>query len=258
MMSKPGNTTKLDIVNSTLSKISISGITAPAMGEDYSTVLHRLEGMMHELESTRNICCNYNFTTAPDGSDEHGMGFGLFEPISNILAIRVLQDYSIPPNDALLAAASAAVSSLSSATFQLRETQYPRRQPRGAGNTLRYNRWQRFYRKPDRVPIICSTVSLNTGEINDYTQSWADYLRPSEDIDSYTIMLTEGLRLVDDSGDDQTITYRLEGLNPTIDNGVENIRLRVITTDGRIDERLIAVEVLPVTTDDVRFVSEVD
>ena len=255
-MSNPSMTTKLDLVNSALSKIAISGITAPATPDDYQTLLFRLEGLMYEMERTRNICCRFNFTTDPDTGDPHGMDFALFEPISNILAIRVLQDYGIPPAPAMSAAATAAISSLSAQTFQIRETQYPRRQARGSGNTLRYNRWQRFYRQPDQVPLICSTVKLDQGEINDYSQSWADYLRPGEDLMSFTIMNTDGLRVVSSALATPVINYRLEGLNTSIDNGVEQIRLKVTTTTGRIDERLLNVEVLPITSDPTQFRSQ--
>ncbi len=257
-MSKNLRTTKLDIVNSTLSKMAISGITAPAMGEDYRRVLERLEGMMHEFSESLNICTNYNFTADPDGSDAHGMRFGLIEPISNILAIRVLQDYGLEPGNALLASANAGVSALSAETAVVRETQYPRRQPRGEGNTLRYNRWQRFYRKPDRVPLICSSFALTTNEINDFTESFIDYLRTGEDIESYRLTLTHGIERPSDSETDGVISYRLRGLNPSIDSGVEQIQIRIITTNGRREERLINAEVLPLITDNVRFVTETD
>lgn len=257
-MSQYERTTKLDIVNSALGKISISGITAPAMESDYSRVLNRLEGLMYELQQARNICCNYNFTEMPCGSDPHGMSFGLFEPIANILVLRVLSDYGIQPDNAMLAAANAAISSLHAQTFQLRETQYPRRQPRGAGNTLRYNRWQRFYRKPDRVPLICSTIDMDTGEVNDYTESFIDYLKPLEDIESYTLMHTGGLQRVSDREENGVIHYRLRALNPSLDNGVEQIRIKMTTTDGRVEERLISAEVLPITTDEFQFTSRTD
>lgn len=257
-MSKPERSTKLDIVNSTLSKIAISGITAPAMAEDYQRVLDRLEGMMYEFSETLNICTDYNFTASPDGADDHGMRFGLVEPISNILAIRVLQDYGLNPSNALLASANAAVSALSAETAVVRETQYPRRQPRGAGNTLRYNRWQRFYRKPDRVPLICSSFSITTNEINDFTESFNDYLRVGEDIESYRLTLTGGIELLEDSEQNGVITYRILGMNPSIDSGVEQIQIRITTTSGRLEERLINAEVLPLITDNVRFVTDVD
>lgn len=255
IMSRPSYSTKLDLVNSALSKIAISGITAPAMGADFQLALDRLEGMMYEFEEARNICCQYNFTINPDGADRHGMTFGLFEPISNILALRIIQDYEIPPGNALLAAASAAISSLSNQTYQVRETQYPRRQGRGAGNTLRYNRWQRFYRKPDQVPLVCSSFKLDMGEIDDYTQSWIDYLKPDEDIDAFEILITSGLELISSSNTHQTVSYRLRGLNPSIDNGVEQVRIKITTSDGRIDERLINAEVLPITSEPERFTS---
>lgn len=251
-MSKPERVTKLDIVNSALGKIAISGITAPAMGDDYARVLDRLEGMMYEFEQARNICCNYRFTESPDGSDPHGMALGLVEPVSNILVIRVLSDYGITPRETMLAAASAGISSLHAQTFRARETQYPRRQPRGSGNTLRYNRWQRFYRKPYRVPVSCDTIRISGGEINDYTESFISYLLPGEDIEHYEIMATQGVALVSARQSPGIIHYRLEGMDPTVTPDTGQVRVRVTTTDGRVEERTVNVQVLP-ATDDSRF-----
>ena len=222
-MSNPSMTTKLDLVNSALSKIAISGITAPATPDDYQTLLFRLEGLMYEMERTRNICCDYNYTKNPDTGDPHGMDFALFEPISNILAIRVLQDYEIPPGPALSAAATAAISSLSAQTFRLQETQYPRRQARGSGNTLRYNRWQRFYRQPARVPVTCDTIRMTTREINDYEERFSDYLNPGETITAFSITPSPGLSVLNTRNDGFTIFYRLEALTPSQDSGVEQL-----------------------------------
>ena len=87
-MARANMATKADLVNSALSKMSISGITAPPQATDYVTLLSRLEGMMYEFEESRGICCRYNFTDPPDTADYHGMDFGLFEPISSILALK--------------------------------------------------------------------------------------------------------------------------------------------------------------------------
>ena len=96
-MSSLGRTTKLDLINSSISKISISGITAPAQPSDFDTFLDRLEGLMYEYEG-RNVCTGYNFTDVPDTADYHRMPLSLFEPISNILALRTVHDYQIPTN----------------------------------------------------------------------------------------------------------------------------------------------------------------
>ena len=252
-MSRANLSTKADLVNSALSKMAISGITAPPQATDYVTLLSRLEGMMYEFEQGRGICANYNFTDQPNTADYHGMDFGLFEPVSSILALKTLQDYAIPPNPTLLAAASAGVTSLSNQTFEIRETQYPRRQARGSGNTLRYNRWQRFYRKPDRVPLGCDSFILDNRAINDYSESYLGYLRPDEDITAFTITHTGGLKVISSSHTNTLIRYRLEGLNPSIDNGLEQVRLSLTTSTGRKDERLINFEVLPVTLEPERF-----
>ena len=48
-MSVGSRSLKLDLIDSALSKITISGITAPAVPDDYQTLLNRLEGLMYEL-----------------------------------------------------------------------------------------------------------------------------------------------------------------------------------------------------------------
>ena len=244
---------KLALVNAALDKMSISGITAPPESSDYSALLQRLEGLMYELEEGRNICCQYNFTSEPDTGDPHGMSYGLFEPISSLLAFKTLQDYALPIAQPLQASVASAISSISNQTFELRETQYPRRQPRGSGNTLRYNRWQRFYRMPDRTPIDCDSFRLNTDEINDYSEDYFNYLQSGEDIATHQIEATTGLTVLTNTRTDNQINYRIRGNNPSDDNGFEQIRITVTTSTGRVDIRLISFEVLPITIEPERF-----
>ncbi len=239
--------TKGDLINSALSKMGISGITAPKEPEDYNNGLLRLEGMMYEFEQARNICLGFNFTEPADLADIHGMNFGVFEPISTLLAVRLLSDYEIPASPGLIASSMAAVSAISAQTFSTRETQYPRRQPRGTGNTLRYNRWQRFYRKPARVPVDCSSERIEREEINDFSYSFVDYLISNETIVSFTIERTNGLRLISSRIDGPYIRYRIEGLEPQIDNGLEQLIFTITTSTGRIEKRLVNFEVLPIT-----------
>ena len=244
---------KLDLVNAALDKMSISGITAPPQASDYQALLQRLEGIMYELEEGRNICCRYNFTAQPDTNDPHGMSYGLFEPISSLLAFKTLQDYALPIAQPLQASVASAISSISNQTFHIRETQYPRRQARGSGNTLRYNRWQRFYRQPSRVPLDCDSFRLNTNEIDDYTENYFDYLRPGEDIASHQLAATSGLNVISNRRSTSEINYRLQGNNPEEDNGFEQVKITITTTLGRVDERIINFEVLPITNDSDRF-----
>ena len=90
------------------------------------------------------------------------MALGHFNGISNLLALRILKDFEIQPNPTLVSETAASMDAISNTVFQLREVQYPRRQARGSGNTLRYNRWQRFYRQPDRVPPDCTSLFMST------------------------------------------------------------------------------------------------
>ena len=253
MMGAVSLSSKLALINTALDKMSISGITAPPEASDYASLLQRLEGLMYELEEGRSICCRYNFTAEPDTADPHGMSYGLFEPISSLLAFKTLQDYALPIAQPLQASVASAISSISNQTFELRETQYPRRQARGSGNTLRYNRWQRFYRQPARVPLDCDSFRLDSDEINDYSEDYFDYLRPNEDISQHQIQVTGGITLVSNSRTINQVNYRLRGNNPDRDNGFEQVKITITTTLGRVDERLINFEVLPITIEPERF-----
>ena len=212
--------------------------------------------MMYELEEARNICCSYNFTDCPDTGDEHGMLPALFEPISNILCIRVLQDYGVSPTEALLTSANSGITSLGNLTFQLRETQYPRRMPRGSGSSLRYNRWNRFFRPAQRVPLICTSERMVDGEVNDFSYDFNSYLRRNEDIESFTIVHTGGLIVLSSSEENGFIHYRIRAMSPTENEGLEQLRIKITTTTERVEERLVNFEVTPITNDPNRFIGE--
>ena len=236
--------TKGDLINEALTKIAISGLTAPPEASDTQTALIRLETMMYELAENRNICVGYQFTQVPDPADFHRMNIGHFNGISNLLAVRILKDFEIQPNQTLLSDTRQSINAISNTVFQLREVQYPRRQARGSGNTLRYNRWQRFYRKPDRVPPDCNSLRMDVDEVNDFTENFYSYLRSGETIQTYRIDVTNALVLVASSlNDEGFINYRLRALQQNEDNGVEQVRFIVITSTGRIEERVIGVEV---------------
>jgi len=63
------------------------------------------------------------------------------------LAIDLADTYGKQVTQSIAASANSGMTSLLSAVQYQPQVQYPNRMPRGSGNTVRYNRWDRFYRK---------------------------------------------------------------------------------------------------------------
>ena len=236
---------KSDLYKHALSNLAISGITAPMQPEDEETALTVLESLMYEMRDGWNINLNYNFEESPVGASDHGMPFAVFASIAALLALRLCKHYALPATPALMSQANTAdvVVSGWNASETLRPVQYPRRMARGSGNTLRWNRWQRYYRKPLRVTPDATTIYINKGEINDFTESFQSYLEAGETISSYILSLTEGLMLLTDSTDGLVVNFRIDAESRTTNRPFEQIKITITTSTGRVRERLIDVQV---------------
>ncbi|OED34062.1 hypothetical protein AB832_08140 [Flavobacteriaceae bacterium (ex Bugula neritina AB1)] len=237
--------TKGDLYRLALSELAISGITAPVQTDDEQTAISVLESLMYELLEAWAIDLNYNFEREPQAASNHGMPFGVYSSIVIMLALRLSKHYMIPPSQALLNQANTASTVVSgyNAQRQLRPVQYPRRMPRGGGNTLRWNRWQRFYRKPARPDIDGTSLYLKIDEINDFVERYEAYLIADELIDMYDAEVTEGLTLVSSDTDGLIINYRLQGKSSAAQNNLEQVKFTVTTSTGRVDERIVDVKV---------------
>lgn len=237
---------KGDIVTDALSKMKISGITAPPEAEDNQLMIQRLEGVMYEFQRS-GVCLDYNFTDDPDPADFHGLEFYAFQPVSSILAFRNLQDFAKNIDPALHLQAEVGLDILSavSGASKLRQVQFSSRHPRGSGNTQRYIRWRRFYPEVFLTPLDCSTIELETDEIDDFTESYASYLEKNEELSNVLIEVTGGVELVSSTMTATRVDYRLRAGNPEQSNQSERLKITATTDTGRIDIRERAVEVIP-------------
>lgn len=142
-------TTKSDIVASALNKLAVTGFDYEIDPEELKTGVAMLEYLMADWDA-RGIKIGYRFSPDPETaniSDPCGLPDIAFRAVTYQLAIDLADTYGKQVTQSIAAGASSAMTSLLSATQFIPEVQYPNRMPRGSGNTVRYNRRDRFYRK---------------------------------------------------------------------------------------------------------------
>lgn len=233
------STLKADVINMAYTHLTIFGISVGPSNEDTTFALNQLDSMMAELES-RNICLGYNFQDESDVNDLLGVQLWAKNAVETNLAVRLIAAFGkmVPPT--LATQANQSMSNLSARTANVRQTSYPDRMPRGSGNTLRYNRWRRYNRKPVEAPNSCQTNQLTVGEINDYTEFFKAYLREGEDIDTFTIQSGDALDIQSSSNTFTDVVYRVKALQPNRqDPTYQLVIITITTTDGRVEERKI-------------------
>lgn len=238
--------TKIDVVNDSYSQMRISGLTVQASPEDIELAVIRLESMMHEI-FFRNINVGYNFEESPDPNSLTNVEPYAWQMMSTNLAVRLIPDFNkaVPPT--LIAKADASLSTVSSITARnyIQEVQYPRRHARGSGNTLRYNRWQRYYRNPAFAPSEAATNILSPGDVNDYVERYDQYLNDLETITSFSITADNDLTISNATFTDTEVSYRVtvEDNPEGTTTGFQRVVIQITTSDGRITSRQINFEI---------------
>lgn len=238
-------TLKVDFINGAYKRSRISGITKSPTPEELETGLDMLENMAEEFRG-RNICTGYNFEDTPDLNSVHNVERKYWFAYETNLAVRLWADFygdkPVPPT--LLRNQQTSFSFLSSDTAQIRPTQYPARQPRGSGNSLRYNRWQRFYTPIAEAPTSCATNKMVVGDIDDFVEHFDAYLNDAETISSFTIEADTGLTIVSSSNATPDINYRISAVGTSGEelNTVFQVKIVVTTSDTRVETRLINFE----------------
>ncbi len=230
---------KIDMINMAYSKLRISGLTVNPTPEDVSLALSDLEGMMAEYEGN-NVCVGYNFTENPDPNDFLGVPLQYQPMVYFNLAIRISPDFNKDVHTMLYNQATQTYSkaSSSSAARSVREVQAGNRQPRGSGNSLRYNRWRRFNRPEILPPNECETNYISLNDVNDYREDFSPYLK-GEDIASYTISATNGLSILSDSNSLKEVNYRIKAVDLSTSGSFQQVEIIVTSTTGRILTRII-------------------
>lgn len=236
--------TKADIVNDAYSQLRISGLTVDPTPEDMMVALGRLDNMMAEL-SSRNICTRYNIEDTPDPSSVTNVDQSFWHMMATNLAVRLIPDFNkqVPPTLMAQASQSLQNASARSAADSVRETRYPHRMPRGNANTLRFNRWQRFYREEARAPIDCATNTIVMGDVNDYQEGFAAYLNMGETVASFVISADPGIIVVSSSLTSPTVSYRIRAEDNSTEGPWQQVKIDATTSAGRITTRLINFDV---------------
>ena len=238
-------TTKVDFINGAYTQLRISGLTVNPTPEDLELALDRLEDMAAEFQG-RNICTGYNFEDTPDLNSVHNVERKYWQAYKTNLAVRLIPDFGKgqTPDPVLFTQQQASFSFLSASTSPLKQTQYPARMPRGSGNSLRYNRWQRFYRPIAEAPLNCATNKMIIDEVDDFVEHFDAWLNDGEVISSYTIEADTGLTIVSDSNETPDINYRIQavGGSSTELNTLFQVKIVVTTDETRVKTRLINFE----------------
>jgi hypothetical protein len=243
-----GTFRKVDVIKDAYSKIRISGLTVNPTPEDLELALTRYENMMAEWFS-RNIVIGYNFEEEPNPNSFNNVSRSYQDAMASCLALKCAPDFGkdIPP--LLLSQAASGLSNISGrvAIDRLNQVQYPTRQARGSGNTLRYNRWARFYRVWNAGSNNAAKQTMFIGDVDDFTEHFDAYLKFNETIASYSIVTDPGLILVSDSNDDENVYYRIQASQPTDDNQTlaQLVTIIATTTNGRVETRQILFELVP-------------
>lgn len=239
--------TKGDIISDAFSQLRISGITVEPSVSDLELALTRLEDMAAEWQSG-NISVGYNFQQLPDPNDVSGIIPAYKLAFARNLAVALIPDFNkqVPQNLYMLANASYARMLGQSQLAALQQVQYPDRMPRGSGNTIRFNRWARFYRQTPNALDSTNSYRMFIGDVQDYTINFDSELAENEYIDSYDIQVETGLIVSDESldGDLNSLTVRIEAQDAS-PNTNRQLTLIVTTNLGRTITRRIFISVLP-------------
>jgi len=240
--------TKVDLIIDAYSSIRISGLTVNPSVEDLELSLMRLEDMAAEWE-TRNMTVGYNFEDQPDPNSASNVKAGFKRAFAQNLAMSVIPDFNKTVPVILYRLASASLSNLAGRTAaeRINRVPYPNRMARGSGNSLRYNRWSRFYRGNNPVANVNSAKSIFIGDINDYTVHFDSFLTGDEFIVTFNVQVDSGLELVSSSLDGNDVTFRVKGVNPSNEEDRSSSQVTIIiTTDtGRVKTERLFFELNP-------------
>ena len=234
---------KIDIILGAYDRMRISGITVNPGARENVIALRRLERMAARWQS-KNICVGYNFEDQPDLNSDSNVPEEFRDAFESNLAFWLCTDYGKQPSQTLVLEQQSTLSQISSATAIVTRIKHPTRQPIGSGNTLRYNRYQKYYRPPVDAPVSCATNKMNIGDVNDFTEHFESYLNGTEVISSYTIEVDDGLTIVSDSLTSPDINYRIEAVGGV--TAFLQVKIVATTDTGRIETRIINFELTQV------------
>lgn len=230
-------TTKIQLIDRAYSKLKISGITVNPTADDVSLAIAELETMADEWQNTRNICLFYNFEDMPDPATESGIPRRYENGVQTNLAMRLAPEFGKQVPQELFMQASQSLDAISGQAMReiISPPLYPRRQPVGEANSLRFNRWRRYYDVAKGSPENCDTQIMVEHDTADYTVNYRETLNDGATIASYTIEVSDGLRLIDTVKTDTEITISVEARKC----GAQRAQITTTSTDGLKDNRTV-------------------
>jgi len=232
--------TKNDIIVSAYEHMRISGLTVIPSAADNALALKTLENLMAEL-ANRNILVDYNFENTPLLTSRHNIERRFWFAIEMLLADRLLSAFGKDATPSFIRARSAAQSSLSSACARVNVVPYPSRMPKGIGNFYS----DRFYPPAETAPIEPSTFTMYIGDIDDFVESFIEYLNAGETISSYVLTADTGLTIVSESLASPNINYQVSAVgNNEEDTEILQVKIVITTSTGRVKTRINTFELL--------------
>lgn len=237
---------KVDVINDAYSRLRISGLTADPTPRDLEVALMRLETMAAGWRTRVDI--NYNFEDEPDPNSPSNIPSEYFDAFSTNLAVRLIPDFNKQVPQILYNQSVSEYSNMSArfAANRARGVQYPSRMPRGSGNTLRWNRWSKFYRDSEVLPTANRVKQIFIGDTLDQTIHYDSYLDDFEIIESYDLIVDDNLTVLDESNTDNDVYFRIQANNASsADNAYQTQVTLVVTTDlGRVNTRKFYYQVV--------------
>ena len=205
--------TKGQHVDQAFKRIRISGLTVKALPEEIETGLIVEEDMMHEFKS-RNICSSYVFEDDPDANTDSGVDPAYNNAMSSNIAIRIIDYFGKEIPQSLMRQAPQSLSNWSARSGKTNMISPPRRQPKGSGNTFRFQNWSRYYRFQDDAPISCDTLEIKVNEIDSFGIGFNGYLLSGETISSFTLTPSNGVSILSStiSADSESILLECKGV----------------------------------------------
>ena len=218
---------KIELIDRAYSKLRISGITVNPSPGDVEIALDEMECMLAEWDLV-NVCLGYQFEDEPEPNAESGLVRGYENAVQVNLAVRIAPEFGKQVPGELMMQASQSYSKVSSAVAVVKQTPYPQRQPVGEANTLRFNRWRRFYGVNSSAPNDCATEIMAVNDVVDGQVNYLDYLVDDDTISTFTLVPSNGLTIENSIASDDTITFRVLAAAA----GTQSIKVTITTTNG--------------------------
>ena len=233
--------TKNDIVVKAYDQLRISGLTLLPSPSDEALALYTLESMMSEFFTNWNMDVEYSFEATPNLNSETLVPLNFESMMFYNLAIRLVPPFNKQIPQELRGLASTAFSSSLGVVKaqQIRQIQYPRRMPRGSGQTYRNMYYNRYHVPEGLPPISSANNEILVGETQEYFESFDAWLG-NNTIASFNVTVDPRFTLVASANADPRITYTLTATVAEGEGVWQLVKVTVTDSAGRVEIRLVS------------------